>query len=274
MAAFFFLSMMLVAYQTGVLLERSDVTTQRDLLAHAQGRADDAHQLRITQARLLAKEMGTIQARIMRLEVLGQRLAESQGLDQEFDFSSLPGVGGSSALSFRPAIEFDEPAAAVHTLSPHLERLEIQLAMIGDFTKRQEFKIGMMPHGWPVTRGWISSYFGLRNSPFTGRREMHEGIDIAGREGTPIQAVAGGVVRLTRQSADYGNLIELDHGNGYVTRYAHNKENLAAEGELVKKGDVIATMGSTGHSTGSHLHFEVLKNGQPIDPRTYLTIKP
>lgn len=269
--ALFVLAMLLVAYQSGVLLERFNTMEERDLLVHAQERAADARQLKINQTRLLARELGVIQARITRLEVLGRRLAESQDLGQEFDFSRPPGLGGGS-LPPTPQSKMNayELSAVMQQLNPHAEHLEMQLAMIGDFIEQHKLRINMMPKGWPVERGWISSRFGRRNSPFTGVPEMHEGIDIAGREGTPVLAVAAGVVRTAEMRRDYGYMIEIDHGNGYSTRYAHNKINMVREGDLVQQGSVIAKLGNTGRSTGNHLHFEVLKHGQPIDPQTYL----
>lgn len=269
--ALFVSAMLLAAYQSGVLLERSSTMEERDLLVYAQERAADARQLKINQTRLLARELGLIQARITRLEVLGQRLAESQDLGQEFNFSRPPGLGGG-LLPPSPQSKMNayELSAVMQKLNPHAEHLEMQLAMIGDFIEQHKLRINMMPKGWPVDRGWISSRFGRRNSPFTGAPEMHEGIDIAGREGTPILAVAAGVVRKAAMSRDYGYMVEIDHGNGYSTRYAHNKTNLVREGELVQQGSVIAQLGNTGRSTGNHLHFEVLKHGQAIDPQIYL----
>lgn len=266
----FVLAIVLAAYQAGVLLERSHTISARDLLVHAQARAMDAQQLKINQTRLLARELGIMQARIMRLEVLGQRLIDSQNLDEEFDFSHQPGVGGGSLLLPQAPLHSDELSTTMQQLKPRAERLEMQLTMLGDFINHSELQLAMMTKTWPVRRGWISSRFGQRHSPFTGALEMHHGIDIVAGEGAPIKAVAGGVVRMAKRSPDYGNVIEVDHGNGYSTLYAHNKVNLVQEGDLVQQGDIIATLGNTGRSTGRHLHFEVLKHGQPIDPQTYL----
>ena len=262
--------MLLATYQTGVLFERLDVEAERDLLAYAKKRADDARQLSVNQSRLLAKELGVMQARLIRLEALGQRLAESQGLDEEFDFSHPPGVGGA-VPPFQAALSAERLDEMMRQFNPRSEYLEMQLAMLSDYLDYKQFEVNMMPKGWPLERGWISSHFGQRNSPFSGKLEMHYGIDIAGREGTPILAVAAGIVRVARASPDYGYMVEIDHGNAYSTRYAHNKINLVKEGDLVRKGGVIALLGSTGRSTGNHLHFEVLKYGHPIDPRKYLS---
>ena len=122
----------------------------------------------------------------------------------------------------------------------------------------------------PVTQGWISSYFGQRADPFTGRTAFHAGLDFAGKEGSDVVAVASGVVTWSKERFGYGRCVEINHGNGYVTRYAHNSSNLVAVGATVQKGDSIARIGSSGRSTGPHLHFEVLKNGRPINPMTFV----
>jgi murein DD-endopeptidase MepM/ murein hydrolase activator NlpD len=124
--------------------------------------------------------------------------------------------------------------------------------------------------GKPVAGGWVSSHFGYRSDPFTGHRAWHKGVDIAGKTGTDVVAVAAGVVTRADNVTGYGNMVEIDHGEGYVTRYGHNKENKVKAGDLIEKGQVIAAMGSTGRSTGSHVHFEVYKNGRVVDPSSYI----
>lgn len=125
------------------------------------------------------------------------------------------------------------------------------------------------PQGWP-TKGWLTSYFGMRNSPYTGRPKMHEGLDIAANTGTPIYATADGVVARVETSAGYGKTVVVDHGYGYRTLYAHNSKNLVKRGQRVSRGDKIAEVGNTGRSTGPHVHYEVLLNGVPVDPRKTL----
>ena len=126
------------------------------------------------------------------------------------------------------------------------------------------------PQGRPVIHGWISSYFGKRTSPFSGKSEMHRGVDFAGKPGTDVIAVAGGVVTKASKNGGYGYLVEIEHGNGYVTRYGHNRELLVQAGEAIKRGQVIAKLGSTGRSTGPHVHFEVIKDGRRIDPMKFV----
>ena len=124
--------------------------------------------------------------------------------------------------------------------------------------------------GRPINKGWMSSGYGHRTDPFNGRKAWHNGVDFAGVEGADVVAVAAGVVTWSGERHGYGNMIELDHGEGHVTRYGHNKQNRVNVGDVVKKGQVIATMGSTGRSTGPHVHFEVYKHGRAVDPASYI----
>ena len=128
----------------------------------------------------------------------------------------------------------------------------------------------VIPAGRPITRGWLSSYYGMRTDPFSGRRAHHSGIDFAGKMGSDVVTVAAGVVTYSGRRSGYGNLVEINHGKGYVTRYGHNSELLVEVGETVKKGQIIAKMGSSGRSTGPHVHFEVLVNGRAVDPKKYI----
>lgn len=125
------------------------------------------------------------------------------------------------------------------------------------------------PKGWP-TKGWLTSYFGMRKSPFTGRRVMHEGLDIAANTGTPVVATADGIVARISYSSGYGKMVTIDHGYGYRTIFGHNSKILVKPGQQIKRGDIIAKVGNTGRSTGSHLHYELRLNGVPIDPRKTL----
>jgi len=124
--------------------------------------------------------------------------------------------------------------------------------------------------GRPVEKGWISSGYGMRTDPFNGRKRWHNGVDFAGKAGANVVAVASGVVTWSSKYNNYGNMVEIDHGEGVVTRYAHNQENKVKVGDLVQRGQVIAALGSTGRSTGPHLHFEVYKNGRAVDPSVYI----
>jgi murein DD-endopeptidase MepM/ murein hydrolase activator NlpD len=140
---------------------------------------------------------------------------------------------------------------------------------IQGFLNDQRSQSAAKPVGWP-TRGWITSNFGMRNSPFTGRRKMHEGLDIAARSGTPITATADGIVSRAETASGYGKLVVIDHGYGYRTYYAHNSKIFVKVGQRVKRGEKVAAVGSTGSSTGSHLHYEVRLNNAPLNPRKFL----
>jgi len=159
---------------------------------------------------------------------------------------------------------------ALEDLSSQLEDRSQQLAVLEDMMMNRKLDEEVVPAGRPITRGWLSSYFGMRTDPFTGRRAHHAGIDFAGKLGSDVVAVAAGVVTYAGKRSGYGNLVEINHGKGYATRYGHTREILVEVGQTVKKGQLIAKMGSTGRSTGPHVHFEVLYNGRAVNPIKYI----
>jgi murein DD-endopeptidase MepM/ murein hydrolase activator NlpD len=140
---------------------------------------------------------------------------------------------------------------------------------IQGFLNDQRSLLAAKPKGWPV-KGWLTSNFGMRNSPFTGRLKMHDGLDIAARTGTPVYASADGIVSQAETAPGYGKLVVIDHGYGYKTYYAHNSKLLVKVGQRVKRGDQVSAVGNTGSSTGSHLHYEVRRNGVPLNPHKYI----
>jgi murein DD-endopeptidase MepM/ murein hydrolase activator NlpD len=220
----------------------------------------------------LALRLGQMNAHVVRLDALGARLTQMAGLsDGEFDFSAAPPLGGPESLVI--ASGNNQLGSFVDTL----ERLDLQLAdrsrqlgVLEDLLLDRKLADEVHPEGRPVNSGYISSGFGARADPFTGRHASHEGIDFAGREGNDIIAVASGVVTWAGDRYGYGQMVEVNHGNGYATRYAHNAENLVSVGDTVKRGDLIARMGETGRATGPNLHFEVLRDGRPVDPLTFI----
>ncbi len=151
-----------------------------------------------------------------------------------------------------------------------LDGREHQLQVLNDLLIDKKLEQETYPQGRPVIHGWISSYFGKRRSPFSGKSEMHRGVDFAGKTGSDVVAVAGGIVSQASKNGGYGYMVEIDHGNDYVTRYGHNKMLLVQAGEAIKRGQVIAKLGSTGRSTGPHVHFEVIKDGARIDPMKFV----
>jgi murein DD-endopeptidase MepM/ murein hydrolase activator NlpD len=160
--------------------------------------------------------------------------------------------------------------SALQALDDQLDNRGQQLNVLESFLLNRKLADEVHPEGRPVTAGYISSRFGKRNDPFTGRSAYHKGVDFAGRQGAEVVAVASGVVIWSGDRYGYGELVEVNHGNGYVTRYAHNADNLVAVGDTVKRGQIIARMGDTGRATGPNLHFEVLRNGHAVDPLTYI----
>ncbi len=219
----------------------------------------------------LAAKLGQLQAHANRLNALGERLTEIGKLnDGEFDFGSAPGLGGPEALDTVSDTQQHDLTDSLEALALQFSAQEQQLDVLEQVLRDRDLEAALMPTGSPVRAGYASSTYGMRIDPFTGRSHFHAGVDYNGPRGTEILAVADGVVRFAGRSAGYGNTVEIDHGNGYVTRYAHNQENLAAEGARVRAGDVIAKMGSSGRSTGSHVHIEVLHNGRAVNPVPFL----
>jgi murein DD-endopeptidase MepM/ murein hydrolase activator NlpD len=155
-------------------------------------------------------------------------------------------------------------------LSFELENRENQLVVLENLVLNENLQKEVQPSGRPILKGWISSYFGMRTHPLSGRREMHKGIDFAGKLGGPVIAVAKGVVTYAGKRYGYGQVIDIAHGNGYTTRYAHNSRLLVSVGDTVEKGFQIAEIGSSGRSTGPHVHFEVLKNGREVNPVRFI----
>lgn len=234
-----------------------------------------------------------LQARVLRLDALGEQLAGSAGLDQgEFDFSRQPALGGPMPSVGDPAaglaqvvagsVPVDSAVAPTNTLSrlsllqildqltQHIEDREQQLLLLEQQLAVRELRSDAFVAGKPVKKGWMSSVFGRRTDPFNGRAAWHEGVDFAGSAGADVIAVAAGVVTVSARKSGYGNLVEINHGDGFVTRYGHNDEHRVAVGDIVSRGQVIATMGNTGRSTGPHVHFEVLRQGKPVDPERYI----
>ncbi|MFN2308151.1 MAG: M23 family metallopeptidase [Gammaproteobacteria bacterium] len=221
----------------------------------------------------LALRVAQIQAQAMRIDGLGQRLVDLTDLDVgEFNFSEVPAQGGPVEASEQD-LHYAEPdfMQELELLSAQLKDRERQLIVLEDLLQDRQLNALGRPSGRPVADGWLSSPFGRRTDPFTGRPALHAGVDFAGKAGSDIVAVAAGVVTWSSQRSGYGMLVEINHGNGYVTRYAHNQRNLVGVGQSVKKGQRIALMGSSGRSTGPHVHFEVHRDGKPVNPARYLT---
>jgi murein DD-endopeptidase MepM/ murein hydrolase activator NlpD len=246
---------------------RQEIENQRKVLQQARTAAE-------ASLNAMAARLTVLHGYVTRLDALGSRLAAMAELDDiEFGIDNLPGIGG-------PEPAFSAESQAVPDFLAMLDDLEIGLqdraeklgameSLLIDRTLQQQ----ILPDGIPAPGSWMSSLFGFRTDPVTGRREFHTGLDFAGRPGTPITAVAAGIVTWSGERFGYGKMVEISHGNGYVTRYAHNRQNLVAVGERVEKGEIVALMGSSGRATGTHVHFEVVRHGQYKDPRKHITLQ-
>jgi len=220
----------------------------------------------------LAIRIAQMNARIIRLDALGRRLTNMADLeDGEFDFNSAPALGGpEEPVATGSNVVIPEIVESMESLDDQLNNREAQLGVLESVLMGQNLKDRVYPQGRPVNSGWISSYFGKRTDPFTGKPANHTGIDFAGKHGDEVVAVAAGVVTWSADRYGYGVMVEINHGSGYSTRYAHNEENLVVVGDEVKKGQAVAHMGESGRATGPNLHFEVLKNGRRVNPVNFI----
>lgn len=219
----------------------------------------------------LAIRMAQLNAHVIRLDALGSRLTTMGKLDDgEFDFDNPPALGGPEPSVDARSLAMPDLAVRLDVLEERIGDRQLQLGVLENLLLNRNLTAQVHPEGRPVQSGWMSSHFGKRTDPFTGKDAMHWGIDFAGRAGAEIIAVGAGVVTWAGNRHGYGQLVEVNHGNGYVTRYAHNKENLVVVGDEVEKGEVIALMGSSGRATGPNLHFEVLRDGRKVNPTEYI----
>lgn len=239
-------------------------TQQQDLgLVRQQAQ----HQLDALMLRL-----AELQGRMTRLDALGERLTTKAKLDDgEFDFSEAPALGGPQELTESEAAYSKVSLLdAIDQLADQIDNREQQLDLLDNLISNRTLHDDSFLAGLPVRKGWLSSRYGRRTDPFTGRAAWHNGVDFAGKRGSDIISVAAGVVVWSGNRSGFGLLVEVNHGNGYLTRYAHNDESIVKVGDIVSRGQAIAKMGSSGRSTGPHVHFEVLKNGKPQDPSRYI----
>ena len=229
-------------------------------------------ELKKQQLTALTMKLAELQSHVLRLNALGERLADSANIpEQEFNFDQLPPSGGpSSTTSEISRKSFSQLLVEIKQLENSLNHEEKQLHMLESLTLGHHIENTRYLSGRPISKGWLSSYFGMRKDPFNGRPAMHKGIDFAGKEDGDIIATASGVVSWADERYGYGQLIEINHGDGLKTRYGHNKELLINVGDVVTKGQVIAKMGSTGRSTGPHVHYEILHNNKQINPLKFV----
>jgi murein DD-endopeptidase MepM/ murein hydrolase activator NlpD len=219
----------------------------------------------------LALKLGMLNAHMVRLNALGKRLAQMANLSShEFDFDHEPALGGPESGSSGRGAVVPDLSAMIDQFDRSLDFRSTQFSALESVLLGRQLSADVRPTGRPVMAGYISSYFGERMDPFNGEEAFHKGLDFAGDVGSDVLAVAQGVVTWAGQREGYGVLVEVNHGNGYVTRYAHNSRVLVAAGDTVQRGQAVAVVGSTGRSTGPHVHFEVLKDGRQIDPMAFI----
>jgi len=255
---------MLSAHNADSLLsaQRRELAAQRTAVTEAK-RSAEAH------LNALAQRLGQMQAQMMRLNALGTRLTRMAGLDaREFNFSVEAAMGGpekTTGMSNPP-----ELMSSLDHLAREIERQQERLSALENLLLDRKLSAAVTPSGWPVQGGWVSSGFGQRADPFNGHQSYHEGVDIASNLGSSILAMGDGVVSHSGEKAGYGLLVEVTHESGLVTRYAHASAVLVRVGDRVQKGQSVALVGSSGRSTGPHLHFEVVRNGVSVNPMRYL----
>ena len=264
----------LFSYQMGVAeadLNGDMVAKWREVLKDQQAVIEEVRFEAENNIEASAARIAQLQARIVRLDALGERLTKIGRLEEgEFDFSGTPAMGGPEnsldIASYEPPAYMD----LLDQLARDIEDREQQLGVLETLLADQKMQRDVFLAGRPVKKGWMSSGFGQRIDPITGRQAWHNGVDFAGKDGSDVIAVAAGVVVYSGPRSGYGKMVEINHGSGYSTRYGHHKALTVKAGDIVRKGEVIGLMGSSGRSTGPHVHFEVFKNGRIVDPASYI----
>lgn len=244
----------------------------RTWLASAQQDEQQKQQIYLRKSLdTMAIRLGQMQAQLLRLDGLGARLAKLTGMKpQEFSFEQPPAQGGPylpASVQQLTMIDMDQQMAELNTL---LGDRSDKLVALETLLMQDKLSKKLLPSVSPINDGWYSSNFGWRIDPFTGENAMHEGVDYMVPEGTSIYASAGGMVVYADTHPQYGNMVEIDHGNQVITRYAHASRLLVKVGDVVRRGREIAKVGSTGRSTGNHLHFEVRYKGIAQNPVRFL----
>jgi murein DD-endopeptidase MepM/ murein hydrolase activator NlpD len=244
----------------------SAIAQQR--LAHDAARMRATHAQAQRELNAIAARVGELQAQANRLNALGERLTRMGGLkDGEFDFRRPVGVGGDGEVRDMRKLEL---GSSLDGVEQALGAAGEQLTLLDSLLTDRRISLDAVPSRVPVLDSYVTSGFGNRADPIVGGGEFHKGIDFSANTGDPVLAVADGVVSFVGERSGYGNVVEIDHGNGYVTRYAHNSRLVRRQGELVRAGEEIAKAGSTGRSTGAHVHLEVWQDGRVVNPRPFL----
>ncbi len=259
---------------------KSDDTTVTSLAIQSMQEQIELQEIELSESKkkvqlqleALTTKIGGLQAELTRINALGQRVANLAKINKdEFDFSQRPGIGGQAPASEHiTGYSSSELFQGLDDFSAQLNDRAYQLEVLESVLLNKEISSERRISGRPITKGWTSSYFGKRTDPFNGKPAWHEGMDFAGKEGAAVIATGAGVITWSSRRNNYGLFIEISHGGGITTRYAHNSELLVEVGDVVSKGQLIAKMGSEGRSTGPHVHYEILKNGKPLNPSKFV----
>lgn len=253
-------------FSSGAVPQDQKSTSTESLYALQKIRHDQS-----PQVFALTMKLAELQSQVLRLNALGERLADDANIpENEFNFQAAPPSGGPMMPTDGLDKNVDELLIELNQLKDQLVNEEKQLKMLESLSLGHHIVDSSYLSGRPISKGWLSSYYGTRKDPFTGRPAMHKGVDFAGKEGTNVIATGSGVVSWAGERYGYGQLIEINHGDGFKTRYGHNKSLLVSVGDVVTKGQAIASMGSTGRSTGPHVHYEILRNNKQINPIKYV----
>jgi len=260
------------SYDMRVKLNHTLETLQHERIAFAHQQATFETNLKAEQDKMnvYARTVGQMQARLARLDSLGKRLMQNSSLSPvEFDFDVQPAFGG-------PRVAVDNNIADIG-LFEQLQQVESQISSLDTKLVAVNYLLqdgieekNARPHAWPSEGGWLSSNYGIRTDPFTAKKAMHKGIDIANRFGAPVLAGSRGVVVYAGKMSDYGYLVEVEHGYGYRTRYGHMSAIAVVVGDIVDANQMVGRIGSSGRSTGPHLHYEVRRNNQTLNPANFI----
>ncbi|HUF82130.1 MAG TPA: M23 family metallopeptidase [Burkholderiales bacterium] len=243
------------------------------LLAAQQKQQENSQSYVRENLNAMAVTLGQMQAQLLRLDTVGERLAKLAGFKpQDLAFTELPARGGAVSLLPSQDLSLVDFTRQLDTLTQQLDDRGDKLGILESLFTVDSAKKKLIPTILPVEGGWYSSNFGWRIDPFTGQRAFHEGIDVMAEHGTAIRAAAGGVVVYSAFHLQYGNMVEIDHGNDLVTRYAHASRRAVKVGDVVVRGVKIAEVGRTGRATGTHLHFEVRQRGVPANPARFVRL--
>ena len=261
----------------GFLLKQSDfvdaavIETWRSKLSEQDDVVEQLREQSVARRQAVGRQIAEMQARLWRMEALASYMHETSGLPKdEFDFDAPVSQGGPLSNEAE-VLEVDNLDTQLASLSRRLKQRETELSILDQVLLGIYNDKGARPAGAPIVKGWMSSPFGERVDPISGKKAWHEGMDFAGAKGSEVIAVANGVVVFAGYRDGYGQMVEISHGKDMRTRYGHHEEVLVHAGQSVKRGDVIARMGSSGRSTGPHVHFEVLKEGRPVNPARYVS---